>query len=139
MQRLIGLSISSLSVPALGLAALLTGSSTCNAQIVPIATVKGANGSNPMASVRLWHGDLYGTTMVGGAGSSGTIWKMAEGGLLGDIASFDSTWSNGSYCLSRATFDSAGNMWGTAGEGGAYGYGTVWEICKGSTTIQVIA
>jgi uncharacterized repeat protein (TIGR03803 family) len=64
---------------------------------------------------------------------------MAEGGLLSDIASFDASGANGWSPLSRVTFDSAGNVWGTTELGGADDEGTVWEIPKGSTTIQDIA
>jgi len=37
------------------------------------------------------------------------------------------------------TMDGAGNFYGVAGGGGANGYGTVWEIAKGTNTITALA
>src|SRR5579862_3688231 len=139
MRRNIGLSIRALSASALGLAVLLSGSSRGSAQITPIATFHGPNGINPLATVRIWSGELYGTATSGGSGSNGVVWKMPESGPLSPIASFAASGNNGAYPLSRVTFDSAGNMWGTTQLGGTADEGNVWEILKGTTTIKEIA
>jgi uncharacterized repeat protein (TIGR03803 family) len=44
------------------------------------------------------------------------------------LHNFGNTTRDGSYPLSNLIFDSAGNLYGTTGEGGAYGYGTVFEL-----------
>jgi uncharacterized repeat protein (TIGR03803 family) len=36
--------------------------------------------------------------------------------------------SDGGYPISNVTFDSEGNLYGTASRGGQYGDGVVWEI-----------
>jgi uncharacterized repeat protein (TIGR03803 family) len=36
--------------------------------------------------------------------------------------------ADGQFPYSNVVFDSNGNMYGTTSEGGAYGYGVVWEI-----------
>jgi uncharacterized repeat protein (TIGR03803 family) len=37
------------------------------------------------------------------------------------------------------TLDAQGNLYGTAQKAGANGYGTVWELAKGSNTLLTLA
>jgi len=71
------------------------------------------------------------------------LWAVAflpasvRGQGLTTIASFNGT--NGNNPSSNVTIDANGNLFGTAGGGGANNAGTVWEIAKGSSTITTIA
>ena len=49
---------------------------------------------------------------------------------LSTLASFDS--SNGADPLGGLVADAAGNFYGTTTEGGSYGYGTIFELARGT-------
>jgi len=97
-----------------------------------------ADGSHPNAVVQASDGNFYGTAWTGGASSAcssygcGTVFKITAGGTLTTLHSF-AAGSDGSGPLSWLVQASNGNLYGTTrtpphGEGGAYGYGTVFEI-----------
>src|SRR5215813_4632093 len=72
-------------------------------------------------------GNLYGTTMDGGTHNYGTIFELSPGGngqwtetILHDFLGPD-----GEGPFAGLTFDAAGNLYGTAGFGGANGTGVV--------------
>ncbi len=97
-------------------------------------------GEYPYAAVTLdSHGNLFGTTVRGGAGSNGTgfngggtVWEIAAGtNTPTTLVSF--TGANGVQPEAGVTIDSAGNLYGTTSEGGASNDGTVWEIPKGGS------
>ena len=76
------------------------------------------------------NGDLYGTTLFGGAsnacsGGCGVAFKITLTGTLTTIHSFDSTDGDAPRALVRAT---DGNFYGTATQGGTNGGGTVFKI-----------
>lgn len=82
-------------------------------------------------------GNLYGTTQVGGAYGNGSAYKLTHsngGWTETDLHDFQST--DGEYLNGGLVIDSAGNLYGTAAEGGigfngpcyAIGCGTIWEI-----------
>lgn len=76
------------------------------------------------------NGNLYGTATVDGAYTGGSVFKLtpSDGGwTYTDLHDFTGG-SDGLAPISTVTFDASGNLYGTASEGGAYGYGTVWEI-----------
>lgn len=90
------------------------------------------DGQNPnTALVQGVNGDLYGTTFYGGPGNYGTIFRIASGGgKLTTIYNFcslascaDGTQPEGGLLLAPN-----GNFYGVTNTGGAYGYGTVFEI-----------
>ena len=88
----------------------------------------GPNGG-PLAPVTLdAPGNVYGTTYMHGANNSGAIFKLSAGDYaytsLYDFVLF----TGGLNPVSNVTFDSSGNMYGTASGGGRYGPGVVWEI-----------
>ncbi len=108
----------------------------------------GPDGCNPYAGVALDSlGDLYGTTQLGGANypSMGTVWEITASGAYKDLHDFGGTVTtstgisghDGSQPQSMVAIDGAGNLYGTANWGGAYGwgsqfpyygYGMIWEI-----------
>ena len=92
-------------------------------------------------------GNLYGTTQSGGAYSYGTVFELLAqsisaagapqatsvekvlysfGGVLGGTA------GDGNYPVAGVIMDSAGNLYGTTPNGGAYGGGTVFELIYSS-------
>jgi uncharacterized repeat protein (TIGR03803 family) len=76
-------------------------------------------------------GNLYGTTQLGGAYASGTVFKLspqAGGGWIETVLHDFGNGTDGATPYAGLTFDAAGNLYGTTQQGGAYGYGTVFEI-----------
>ena len=85
----------------------------------------------PLAGVvRDSAGNLYGTAFQLGSNNVGLVFKLtpSSGGwtytLLYEFAAGD----GGSYPIGGLVLDAQGNLYGTAGGGGAYNWGTVWEI-----------
>jgi uncharacterized repeat protein (TIGR03803 family) len=85
------------------------------------------------------HGNVYGTTVAGGAkGKGGTAFKLrplangkwAEAVLYNFCSQFNCTDGGGS--VAGLIFDAAGNLYGTTESGGAHVYGTVFELSPGS-------
>ena len=80
-------------------------------------------------------GDLFGTTLYGGAHDKGTVFEIAKtsDGYASTptlLTSFDGPVGRQPY--SGVIADAAGDLFGTTYGGGAYGIGTVFEIAKTS-------
>src|SRR5258708_29338726 len=96
----------------------------------------GAGGTDPISNVIFdASGNLYGMTATGGASSNGTVFELTPGttGWTETVLhSFQR--SEGSYPGRNGglIFDKAGNLYGLANGGGAYGYGTVFELSPGA-------
>jgi uncharacterized repeat protein (TIGR03803 family) len=77
-------------------------------------------------------GNLYGTTYSGGAYGYGTVFELtptASGAWTEKILhNFNNSGKDGIFPFATVTFDSAGSLYGTTYSGGAYGYGTVFEL-----------
>ena len=72
-------------------------------------------------------GNLYGTTVWGGAKGGGTVFKISATGQETVLHSFGAN-PNPQYPLAGLIMDGAGNLYGTTGGGGANGFGTVFKI-----------
>lgn len=76
-------------------------------------------------------GNLYGTTLSGGAYGAGTVYKLSPGknGKWTEriLHSFKGG-KDGSGPWAGIVFDAAGNIYGTTAGGGTYGAGTVFEL-----------
>jgi uncharacterized repeat protein (TIGR03803 family) len=92
----------------------------------------GVDGVQPQASLILdAAGNLYGTTGSGGTYySGGTVFELMHesgGGWTEKILhNFNGT--DGQNPCSSLLFDTAGNLYGTTQQGGAYSYGAVFEL-----------
>lgn len=93
----------------------------------------GAEGSGPLGTVAFdTAGNMYGTNYGGGilpdgSNGGGTVWKIDTLGSFSVLHTF-TYGADGANPQASVRFDSAGNMYGTASSGGAYGWGTVWKI-----------
>jgi len=107
--------------------------------ITTLASFNGTNGTNAGGALIMdSSGDLYGTAIGGGASGDGTVFELAYGsGTITTLASFNGT--NGKSPPAGLIMDSSGNLYGTTTYGGAFGFGTVFELAYGSGTITTLA
>jgi len=80
-------------------------------------------------------GHLYGTTELGGANAAGTVFELTpkNGGWTETVLYSFTGNAAAAYPLSGLVFDGTGSLYGTTHQGGAGGYGTVFELTpKGS-------
>ena len=89
------------------------------------------NGQGPYAGLVMDdQGNLYGTTVTGGAHGDGTVFEVVKGsGTITDLAVFDGT--NGAQPYGGLIMDDSGNLYGTTSGGSS----NVFEVVKGSGTI----
>ncbi len=103
-----------------------------------------ADGDQPVTGVILdAAGNLYGTTVAGGTYNTGTVFQLTPNGdgtwTENVLHSFSST--DGYYLYAGLIFDSTGNLYGMAAQGGAYDFGTVFQLTPngdGSWTENVL-
>ena len=91
----------------------------------------GTDGANPFAGViQASDGNLYGTTVSGGANSYGTIFKITTTGSLTTLYNLCSLakCKDGTNPYSALLQGTDGNLYGTAQSGGAKQGGTIFEI-----------
>jgi uncharacterized repeat protein (TIGR03803 family) len=97
------------------------------------------DGCEPTAALNMdASGALYGNTLGGGPDNAGTIFRISPPASGSSQWSESTIWSfsdkDGAYPSTQMIFDPAGNLYGTANGGGAYGYGTVWELSPPSNS-----
>jgi uncharacterized repeat protein (TIGR03803 family) len=95
----------------------------------------GPDGADPSAALlEATNGSFYGTTTQGGGNSYGTIFKITSDGTFTSLYSFctpnnPSSCATGLFPYGALVQDTAGNLYGTTSEGGAYGCcGTVFKM-----------
>jgi uncharacterized repeat protein (TIGR03803 family) len=90
------------------------------------------DGAGPFAGLTLDSaGNLYGTTVTGGASGTGTVFKLAPNGSAGYTESVLYSFGagpDGANPYAGLILDSAGNLYGTTPMGGASGFGTVFQL-----------
>jgi uncharacterized repeat protein (TIGR03803 family) len=92
-----------------------------------VSSITGTSGCGPFANLSFdGAGNLYGTTLCDGANNAGNVFKLTSSGTYSSLHDFTGG-SDGGYPRSNVTFDTAGNLYGTASRGGN-GVGVVWEI-----------
>ena len=92
----------------------------------------GSDGRNPYAGLILDNsGNLYGTTAYGGVFGFGTVFEISpdgNGGWTETVLYNFGNASDGQYPFAGLIFDNSGNLYGTTGNGGTFGFGTVFEL-----------
>lgn len=95
----------------------------------------GNDGTNPPAGVTLdAHGNLYGTTSLGGANGGGVVYEISPSGsgwTQTVLYTFQGL-SDGQNPVGGLVLDGAGNLYGTTFDGGINGGGTVYELSPSS-------
>ncbi|MFZ0318377.1 MAG: choice-of-anchor tandem repeat GloVer-containing protein [Candidatus Sulfotelmatobacter sp.] len=102
----------------------------------------GNDGSGPYASLIFDpSGNIYGTTVGGGAHAFGTVFELmpkSEGGWTEKLLhSFNDTGRDGCDPFASLVLDSAGNLYGTTEYCSPYGAGIVFELLPGTGEVWV--
>ncbi|WP_164931824.1 choice-of-anchor tandem repeat GloVer-containing protein [Dyella sp. M7H15-1] len=91
-----------------------------------------SDGSSPAAGViQDTSGNLYGTTLSGGASNNGTVFKLAlngSGGYTESVLHAFTGGRDGNQPLAGLLQDESGNLYGTTYTGGASNVGTVFKL-----------
>ena len=91
-----------------------------------------ADGAGPRANIiQGSDGNFYGTTYSGGTGGSGTVFKITSAGVETILHSFAGGATDGTLPTAGLIQGSDGNFYGTTGNGGPTGEGTVFKITPG--------
>jgi uncharacterized repeat protein (TIGR03803 family) len=104
----------------------------------------GSDGYNPIGELIFdKSGNLYGTTVYGGAYSSGTLFQLTPSGSswIENVLYNFQDGSDGSGPIGGLIFDTLGNLYGAAANGGEGGGGTVFALAHsggGSWTFNVL-
>jgi uncharacterized repeat protein (TIGR03803 family) len=106
-----------------------------NGVLTTLIRFSGANGSSPLTTLmQARDGNLYGSTFLGGNYQKGTIFCLTTNGALKVLVHFNG--ANGNVPAGGPLLEAAdGYLYGTTGEGGVYGKGTVFKV----TTNGVLA
>jgi uncharacterized repeat protein (TIGR03803 family) len=90
-----------------------------------------SSGAYPEAGlVQAGNGWLYGTTYEGGTNDYGTVFQISTNGAFSSLYSFTDGY-DGIYPRSGLIQAGNGDLYGTTSEGGASGFGTVFQITPG--------
>jgi len=111
------------------------------------ASFNGADGETPAGALIMDpNGNLYGTTEYGGIGYAATSVRQSGDGTVFELAKGSSTITpvaffngpNGEAPRAGLIMDRSGNLYGTTYDGGASGYGTVFEVGAGSGIVTTM-
>jgi uncharacterized repeat protein (TIGR03803 family) len=104
-----------------------------------LASFSSSTGTNPEGALAEdSSGDIFGATYAGGSSSDGTIFELANGATAPTtLATFSGT--NGQNPEGGVIMDGSGNLFGTTFNGGANGFGEVFELAHGATSVTVLA
>ncbi len=93
----------------------------------------GIDGGHPNAGViQASDGNFYGTTVFGGAGASGTVFKMTPAGALTTLHPFTGA-PDGAFPNASLVQALDGNFYGTTTQGGGGVLGTVFKMTSNGT------
>ncbi len=76
-------------------------------------------------------GNLFGTTVFGGANNAGTVYELSptHSGQWKERILYSFTGgADGQYPSGSLTLDASGNLYGATSNGGTKGYGVVFEV-----------
>ncbi len=111
-----------------GLGTLFELSGPTHQTLTTLVTFNGSNGAAPYSGLTVdAAGDLFGTTSAGGTVNDGTVFEYVPStGQLTTLASL--TYATGNLTYAGVTPDAAGNLFGTAFDGGINNGGTIFEV-----------
>jgi len=104
----------------------------------------GSDGSQPSSGDLVFDhaGNIYGTTSYGGSASNGTVFELVrhkKGKWSEKLLYSFGQGTDGAVPVGGVLFDKAGSLYGTTSMGGAYGYGTVYQLKRsGSVWTETI-
>jgi uncharacterized repeat protein (TIGR03803 family) len=101
-----------------------------------------AGGSNPVATlVQASNGKIYGTANGGGAYSGGVVFEMTPAGAVTTLYSFcaESSCADGAAPWSGLIQGANGMLYGTTPEGGADGFGEVYQISPSGVLKKIVS
>jgi len=112
----------------------------------PLVSFTGTSGAapgwNPNTNLLLASdGNFYGTTVIGGAGSLGTIYRIAPDGAFTSLLSFTGTGgvNPGSGPSTNLIQGSDGNFYGTTTGGGSGNFGTVFKVTPAGVFTSLVS
>jgi len=101
----------------------------------------GRDGSGPFAGLIFdSSGNLYGTTVSGGAYQDGTVFELTPGaaGVWTEHVLWDFTGGdNGGSTYSPVIFDAMGHLYGTTRDGGRDNVGVIFELTPAKGTLKI--
>jgi len=110
-----------------------------NFPLTDVITGTNSDGANPQAGLVLSGSTLFGTTMNGGSGGKGTVFSLSTNGtsfaVLKNFTALNintSTNSDGANPVAALVL-SNGVLYGTAQNGGATGFGTIFRVNTNGT------
>jgi uncharacterized repeat protein (TIGR03803 family) len=87
------------------------------------------DGASPVYElVRDSAGNLYGVTISGGTQNLGTVYKVGAAGKETVLHRFSNKGTDGNSPFAPLTLDAAGNLYGSTGNGGVAGAGSLFKI-----------
>jgi len=125
----VALALATMLVPA-----FITTQSAQAQTVTILHSFDNTDGSLPYAGlVQATNGNLYGTTVDGGADYQGTVFKITPSGTLTTLHNFAGYPADGTNPYAGLVQASNGNLYGTTIEGGSEGAGTVFKITLNGT------
>jgi uncharacterized repeat protein (TIGR03803 family) len=86
------------------------------------------DGAGPFGLFLATDGNFYGETTGGGTNGDGTIFKITSSGAFTVLYNFGTNNNDGNNAQATILQASDGNFYGTAGGGGAYSAGAIYEL-----------
>ena len=101
--------------------------------LTTVASFNKANGANPYGGLAETAAEeVCGTTVNGGAYGYGTVFEVTSSGAISTLVSFNNT--DGANPIGGLVYTGLwdeNTLYGTTSTGGAYGYGTIFELTFG--------
>jgi uncharacterized repeat protein (TIGR03803 family) len=106
------------------------------AKTIVLGSFSGADGDMPEAGViEASDGNFYGTTFAGGAGNTGTVFRITPSGTLTVLHDFNG--ADGAHPTAALVEGTDGNFYGTTFSGGTNGAGSVFQISPAGTLVSL--
>ena len=110
---------------------------TSTGTLTTLYSFAGSDGSDPYGPLvqSTADGNFYGTTSLGGTNNNGTVFQITTAGALTTLHSFcaPTNCTDGSIPFAGLVQAPNGSFYGTAGSGGVYGQGVVFNITSTGT------